>query len=459
MFYCLIGAIQKVRLNQSGIVKGERMTAGISREKTIGLWGLIFTITGFVVGVSIFILPAQLIDLAGPSALMAYAIAGGMAIVTCFATAQIGSLMPAEGGTYVAISRLLSPFYGFLAVFVLLGSVVLVNSFVGYGFADYIVYFFPELNKTAAAAMVVMFFGLVNIFGSSLVVKFQGVMVLLILIMLSIFIISGAPHFELKNISPFMPNGLTSVFQAAALGYFSFAGFISLLEFGGEIKKPAFTIPLGLVVSFVIVLASYGGITLVLSGIDKGMGFSGMATPVLEVAKTFLPDWLITTLVLSIIAAAATTVNGLILGYSRDIFVIAKANVFPKRLSKRSEKFRTPVNAIIAYTLLSVAAILTGSDIEDYALVAVMGLLLQQLFIAVSLYKLPKVMKIEYDAAEFKLNELFLKIIAVLLFLISGGFIIMMVFQAPFFGLYILGILGIGGLYYFLSVNRMRSST
>lgn len=67
-------------------------------EKTIGLWGIVFTVTGFVVGISIFILPAELFELAGPAVLLAYAISGSMAVVTCFATAQIGTLMPTEGG-------------------------------------------------------------------------------------------------------------------------------------------------------------------------------------------------------------------------------------------------------------------------------------------------------------------------------------------------------------------------
>ncbi|MBT5187523.1 MAG: amino acid permease, partial [Kordiimonadaceae bacterium] len=163
------------------------MSYDLPEDKKIGLWGIVFTVTGFVVGISIFILPAELFEIAGPAVLLAYAISGAMAVVTCFATAQIGTLMPAEGGTYVALSRLLSPFYGFLAVWVLLAAVVLVNAFVGYGFADYIVYFFPGLNKTAAAAGIVLFFGLVNILGSDLVVKFQGVMVIMFLIMLSIF--------------------------------------------------------------------------------------------------------------------------------------------------------------------------------------------------------------------------------------------------------------------------------
>ena len=227
--------------------------------KTIGLWGLIFTITGFVVGVSIFILPAELIVISGPAVLLAYGVAGAMAVITCFATAQLGTLMPAEGGTFVAITRLLSPFLGFLAVWVLLWSVVLVNSFIGYGFADYIVYFLPDLDRTVAAASIILFFGLINIIGSSLVVKVQGAMVVFFLIMLSIFIVSGLPRFEMENLKPFMPNGIESVFMAASIGYFSFAGFISLLEFGGEIKKPAKTIPLGLAISFILVIGSYGG--------------------------------------------------------------------------------------------------------------------------------------------------------------------------------------------------------
>lgn len=430
------------------------MSQNISDSKTIGLWGIVFTITGFVVGVSIFILPAELIDITGPSVLLAYAISGAMAVVTCFATAQIGTLMPAEGGTFVAISRLLSPFHGFLAVWVLLCAVVLVNAFVGYGFADYIVYFFPGLNKTFAAAAVVMFFGLVNIYGSTLVVKFQGAMVIFFLIMLSVFIITGLPHFEVGNLTPFMPNGVGAVFNAAVLGYFSFAGFISLLEFGGEIKKPTVNIPLGLAISFIIVLASYGGVSLILSGIKTEGGFEGMTTPVLDVAMTFFPPWLISALVISIIAAAATTVNGLILGYSRDIFVMAEAKLLPKMLAKRSKRFNTPSSSIIAYTLLSVGAILTGSDIEDYALVAVMGLLLQQLFIAASLYKVPTKMADEYEAAEFKLPKMVLNIVSVLLFLISGGFIIMMVSTEPFFGLIILAVLGAGSFFYLMAKKK-----
>lgn len=423
--------------------------------KTIGLWGLVFTITGFVVGVSIFILPAELIVISGPAVLLAYAIAGGMAVITCFATAQLGTLMPAEGGTFIAISRLLSPFLGFIAVWVLLWSVVLVTSFIGYGFANYIVYFLPGLDKTIAAASIILLFGLINIIGSSLVVKVQGAMVIFFLIMLSIFIIAGLPRFEFENLTPFMPNGAMSVFMAASIGYFSFAGFISLLEFGGEIKNPSKTIPWGLAISFVLVLGSYGGVSLILSSINIGVPIAEMDTPVIEVATHFLPEWIIVALVISIIAAAATTVNGLILGYSRDILVIAEAKILPIFLSQKNKRFNTPTNAIIAYTLLSVLVVLLGSGVEQYALVAVIGLLLQQLFIAVSLFRVPKIMKEEYEQAEFKLSRSVINIVSVLLFLISAAFIIMHIFNNPIIGLLIIGVLTLGSLIYLIS-NKVK---
>lgn len=429
------------------------MSEGNHSEKNIGLWGVVFTIIGFVVGVSIFILPAELIGIAGPAVLLSYAIAGLMAIITCFATTQIGTLMPTDGGSYVAISRLLSPFMGFLAVWVILASIILVNAFIGYGFADYFVYFVPGINKTVLAVGVILFFGLVNIIGSDVVVKFQGAMVIFFLIMLTVFLVSGVPHFESDNLTPFMPNGFDAVILAATIGYFSFAGFISVLEFGGQVKKPAFNIPMGLAISFVIVITFYTGISLILSGVNVNIDYQTVATPVLEVAKVFLPGWVIHALVISIIAAAASTVNGLILGYSRDIFVMAEAGLFPKLLAKKSIRFGTPIYAIITYTLLSVGAVLMGSGISDYALIAVLGLLMQQAFTAAALFQIPLKMSDEYEKAELRLPKPVLYTTSVLLLLISIGFITTNILREPVFGIMILGLLGVGAFYYLIAVK------
>ena len=64
------------------------MSSTVLESQKIGLWGIVFAITGFVIGVSIFILPSQLIEITGPAVILAYALAGAMALLNCFAAAE-----------------------------------------------------------------------------------------------------------------------------------------------------------------------------------------------------------------------------------------------------------------------------------------------------------------------------------------------------------------------------------
>jgi len=356
--------------------------------------------------------------------IIAYVLAGAMALLNCFAAAQIGTLLPAEGGSYVAISRLISPFYGFLTVWVLLVAVIVVNAFLAYGFAKYALYFFPQADKTVLALAVIVFFTLVNVFGSNAAVKFQSVLVIAFMIMLGIFIASGVPYFDSANLTPFVPNGAGSVLLAATMAYFSFGGFVLLLEIGGEIKNPAKNIPLGLSISFVIVMATYIGISMILTGINLD-AYSGQATTsVLEIASITLPSWLADALVISIIAAAATTINSLIMGYSRDIFALAKVKLFPSFLARSSNKNGTPISSVVVFSLLSLLAVLVGEEIEGFVIITVIGLMIQQMLLAICLFRIPKVLADEYAKAEFKLSRPVILVVSVLLFIVSAAFIL-----------------------------------
>lgn len=416
----------------------------------MGLWGIIFSITGFVVGVSIFIVPGKLIIIAGPAVILAYAIAGGMAILNCFVAAQIGTILPAEGGSFVAITRLISPFFGFMMVWVLLVAVIVANAFLAYGFAEYFVYFTPDISKKAIALGAIVFFAIINILGSTVVVRFQGVLVVVFLLTLAIFVISGVPHFDSDNLHPFMPNGFDSVYLAATMAYFSFGGFVLLLEIGGEIKNPSRNVPLGLGISFLIVMVTYISVSLILTGTDVDVDYATAVTPVLEVAKTTLPGWLVDALVISIVAAAGTTINSLILGYSRDILVLSKAKIFPEFLSHISNRFGTPVNSILAFTILSILAVLIGTRIEDFIIITVIGLMIQQMFLSVCLVRIPSLLGKEYENAKFKLSKPVIYGVSILLFIISAMFILINIKENLVIVLFMAGILGAGILYYML---------
>jgi len=73
--------------------------------------------SGYIIGGSIFILPRGPGRTDRPRAcFLSYLIAAGLALFVCFVAAQIGSAFPMSGGSYVAVSYVVSPFWGFMVV-------------------------------------------------------------------------------------------------------------------------------------------------------------------------------------------------------------------------------------------------------------------------------------------------------------------------------------------------------
>ena len=111
----------------------------VEMKRTMGVTGTVMTLVGLVIGVSIFILPGQLAAIAGPAMLVSYLIAALIALFSCVVAAQVGSVLPISGASFVAISRLLSPFLGFIVVWVTLGGAAVAVALLASGFADYAV--------------------------------------------------------------------------------------------------------------------------------------------------------------------------------------------------------------------------------------------------------------------------------------------------------------------------------
>ena len=85
-------------------------------QRSIGLWGAVSTIVGLVVGAGILILPGQLAATVGPGVFLSFLLASVPAVLACLVWAELGSVFPVSGATYVAVSRLLSPLAGLLPV-------------------------------------------------------------------------------------------------------------------------------------------------------------------------------------------------------------------------------------------------------------------------------------------------------------------------------------------------------
>jgi len=428
------------------------------QERSIGVGGVFVTLVGLVIGISIYILPGSLAATAGPAVIVSYTLAALMALFGCVVAAQIGAIFPMSGASFFAISSLLSPFIGFITIWFMIGAAAVATGLIAYGFADYLNALWPIVDRKILAFFIVFILGILNLIGTKETVIWQTLLVIIFMFALIMFGLIGSISIDSQLLVPFMPNGWSSVLNAAVPAFFSYAGFMLIIEMSGEIKNPGKTIPLGLGISFFTVLFAYTIISLVIVGVIPWSELGGLRAPVGEVAKRIMPNWLAEVVIITAIAAAASSINALILGYSRDVYALAKVQILPNVLAEISTKSNVPFNSILVILLLSAIAIAFGGTISDLATLVVVGMLVLQLALGFSLLFVHKKFRKRYENSSFKLRPKLLMFFSIGLIICSLSFLGIVVWGnlkiIIFASMYLL----LGAVYFYLRVSRPKKS-
>lgn len=348
-------------------------------DRTIGLFGAVITLVGFVVGASIYILPGAIAASAGPGVVISYGIACLLALFSCIVAAQIGVAYPASGASFVIIGRLVSPFIGFLLVWMMIGAAAVAIALLGYGFADYIGVWISGGHRSLIGGGVIILFTIVNLLGARETLSAQSAMVFAFTIALLLFSGAGLLNAAPENFAPFLPNGVAPALAGAVPAFFSFAGFLLIIELGGEIKNPGRTIPLSLALSFLTVFLIYALVSLALVGVIPWTELSTIDAPIAEAAARILPGPVANFISLTALAATVSSINAMLMGYSRDVFVLARGGVLPEIMATTIGRHGTPIGGVLTISALGLGAFLCGAKITDYATFVVVGLLLLQI--------------------------------------------------------------------------------
>src|SRR5205085_905103 len=96
-----------------------------------------------VIGLAPFLYPGELAAETGPALFLSYLLAGVLAAFSCFVATQVGGIFPISGAGYVGVSCVLSPFLGFLLVWMIMLCMMFGMPILGIGFARYLDYFYP----------------------------------------------------------------------------------------------------------------------------------------------------------------------------------------------------------------------------------------------------------------------------------------------------------------------------
>jgi len=400
-------------------------------ERTIGLPGAAFLIVGYVVGITIFMLPASLAATAGPAVYLGYLLAAVPALLACFVMAQIGSAIPASGSIYLLLRDALSPVSGFIYLWLMITLAAVVIPLLAFGFADYFAYFWPGLNpRMVAVVLIVLVIG-INCLGMKEASGGQSVMVVGFIIALLIFGIGGMAFGNAELARPLLPHGFHPLIVAAVTAYFSYAGIYVIAEVAGEIKNPGRTIPLAIAVSFAVIILLYMLVPMALTRILPWQTLDTVPMAVVAAARTFLPSWVVAFIAAGALLAAITTINAMLMGLSRDFYKGAKSGLFPRYFAAIHPRFKTPARAVVTLGLLVLAGVFAGGEIVQYAQVAVMGLMVIQILTGLALLRLPGKLPQAYAASSFKLGRTPLRIVSIAYIVVSIAFLILLSIEQP----------------------------
>lgn len=423
----------------------------------IGVGGAVSTIVGYIIGGSIFILPVSLAGQIGPAVFLSYLIAAAIALFVCFASAQIGSAFPMSGGTYVAVSCVVSPFWGFMVVWMGVLIVFTSTSALAYGLVDYMIPYVPWLASHrlfGAIAAIVLFTG-VNLLGIRTAVWVQTLMVLVFMAVLLVIGAAGLSHTSADRFTPLFPLGVGPVLYAAVPAYYSYSGFSAVVTIGGEIVRPRRNIPIVLLVSFPIIAITYTLLTLAVPAAVPWQELSTGRATLTRVATAVLPDGFGMFIGAAALCAIATSINGLLLSKSRDVFSLALDRVLPGGLAAVGP-FGEPRAALLLMCLVAIGGVALQRSFAEYAAMSVLCVMIVHALQGVVVLLLPGRRPTHFAAAGYQLGPAGRVFWGAGLIVCAVGFILVGLAGDRVGGIIYLLACGLGALYYLVRRRALR---
>ena len=381
------------------------MTKMLGLKRDLGPLQVYATIIGTLIGAGIFVVTGKMGEIAGPAVPIVYILLAPVILTTALAYAIFMStpLGESPGGAYMHISRTFRNLYfGYIVMWLKWIAFIGALGVLSVSFADYLKFFFPNLNSVVVASIVLIVFYIVNLVGVRIFGWVETIMFLILMISIVVLVLPGLFTVNLDYYRPLLPYGWSGVFKAMAPIFFAYAGFEAIAQLGGETKEPEKVLPrifiLGVSASVII----YFFMSFVAFGNMPYTELAKSEMAMADVASRYLPFGAAGIVAIGALMAFTCSINSTLLVPSRILYAFAKDNITPHILVRVNEKFRTPHVNLTISTAIALILIWTKS------LWVMLDIALQAMFIlyffhSFAMVALPFVNKELWNAARVKL--------------------------------------------------------
>lgn len=330
---------------------------------------------GAIIGADIYVATGISAGLIGPSSLLAWILAGSMAITIAMSFAYCVYLLPKVGGPYAYARQVSTPFVGFTVGWALLLAEWFSLAVFPVAFVQYFMALVPgidELTKILLKAVFIVIIISTNVIGVKAAGRVNDVLTLaklspLVLIVIGgIFFMMSSPTTVASNLTPFFTGDAFAFGQALILIFWAYAGFeLSTLP-ADEVERPERTIPRAMAIGMTIVVAFYLLTNLVVfSSVDEKT-LSASSSPLIAAASHIFADfsWLTPIIVAIVGVGALISILGAdesgTIGTSRLAYAMSLDGLMPKVFSRTHARFGTPYVGLLILCLTAFVASAVG---------------------------------------------------------------------------------------------------
>jgi amino acid transporter len=358
------------------------------QTRHLSVFGATSVGVGAIVGGGILALAGVAFATTGPSAILAFALNGVIAILTAVSFAELASRFPESGGTYAYARKILTVEAAFAVGWVVWFASVVAAVLYALGFSVFLLPFLEQVVRAVGGtppawmggrlALLIYALGAVAFYVWGLSRSAAGgggwatigkVFVFGVVIVGGLFVLVTTPPSvsELAgSFRPFFEAGGTGLLRAMGYTFIALQGFDLIAAVGGEVKEPEKNIPRAMFLSLGAALVIY----LPLLFLVVALGSPGQSTAeaarqnpeilIAIAARSFLGPagyWLVVVAgVLSMLSALQAN----LLAASRFARTMASDGTLPERFQAISATHGTPVPAIrltgatVAFVLVAV---------------------------------------------------------------------------------------------------------
>ncbi|MYN39507.1 ethanolamine permease [Duganella sp. FT109W] len=284
-----------------------------------------------------------------------------------FSFTELTTSIPHAGGPFAYSKRAFGPLGGYLAGAATLIEFVFAPPAIALAIGAYLNVQFPQVEPKTAAVCAYLVFMTLNILGVQIAATFELLVTLLAIFELLVFMGVVAPGFSAANFvkggwsgqDAFTLAAIPGMFAAIPFAIWFFLAIEGVAMAAEEARDPQRSVPIAYIAGIATLVLLALGVMVFAGGAGDWTKLANINDPLPQAMKLIVGEhsgWLHMLVWLGLFGLIASF-HGIILGYSRQIYALAREAYLPSYFAKIHPRFKTPHRAILAGGVVGIAAI------------------------------------------------------------------------------------------------------